>query len=162
VPPSPVPGAPTGKIVPTTFVVVVVAGTVVVVVPGTVVVVVGGTVVVVVGGTVVVVVGGTVVVVVGGTVVVVVGGGVAQMVPIVGRRIALSWSVTGPDCAMTRPTTLAPVSTITEVSARIVPEKIVEVPSVAVLPTCQKTLQAWALPARTTELFDAVIKVESD
>ena len=42
----------------------------------------------------------------------------------------------------------------------IVPRKVEPVPSVAELPTCQKTLQAWAPLIRLTLLADAVVSVE--
>jgi len=71
-------------------------------------------VVVVVGGNVVVVV---VVVVVGGVVVVVVGGTARQ----VGTVMVLPLRVTAPVCAWTRPFTVAPVLSVAEVNARIVP-----------------------------------------
>jgi len=38
----------------------------------------------------------------------------------------------------------APVVAVMEVRARMLPRKLELVPSVAELPTCQKTLQAWA------------------
>jgi hypothetical protein len=41
----------------------------------------------------------------------------------------------------------------------MVPAKSVPVPSVAKLPTCQKTLSAWAPLTRETMLSDAVTKV---
>jgi hypothetical protein len=50
--------------------------------------------------------------------------------------------------------------TVIDVSARIVPRKVEPVPRVAELPTCQKTLQAWAPLMRLTLLADAVISVE--
>ena len=53
-------------------------------------------------------------------------------------------SVTAPLRASTRPSTVAPVVSVMLVSARIVPRKLEPVPSVAELPTCQKTLQACA------------------
>ena len=141
-----------------TVVVVVVAGTVVVVVVGTVVVVVVGTVVVVVVvGTVVVVVVvvGTVVVVVGTVVVVVV---LAQE----GTLIVLSSKVTAPLRARTRPVTDAPVSSVAEVRAMMVPTKsVVSVPRVAELPTCQNTLHACTPPVNRTDAgpVDPVVRV---
>ena len=69
-------------------------------------------------------------------------------------------SVTAPFRASTRPSTVAPVVTVMLVSARIVPRKLEPVPSVAELPTCQKTLQAWAPLIRFTWLADAVVSVE--
>ena len=159
-----------------TVVVVVVGGTVVVVVAGTVVVVVGtGTVVVVVGtvvvvvvvvGTVVVVVG-TVVVVVGTVVVVVVvvAGTVVVVVVVLaqeGTLIVLSSKVTAPLRARTRPVTDAPVSSVAEVRAMMVPTKsVVSVPRVAELPTCQNTLHACTPPVNRTDAgpVDPVVRV---
>ena len=46
------------------------------------------------------------------------------------------------------------------VSAITVPTKLVPVPRVAELPTCQYTLQAWAPPMSATVLLLAVIRVE--
>jgi hypothetical protein len=68
--------------------------------------------------------------------------------------------VTAPFLAMTRPATTVPVCTDTEVNAITVPMKLVLVPSVAELPTCQNTLQAWAPLIRETVAFEAVIKVD--
>jgi hypothetical protein len=148
-----------------TVVVVVVAGTVVVVVVvGTVVVVVVGTVVVVVvvGTVVVVVVVGTVVVVVG-TVVVVVGTVVVVVVLAQeGTLIVLSSKVTAPLRARTRPVTDAPVSSVAEVRAMMVPTKsVVSVPRVAELPTCQNTLHACTPPVNRTDAgpVDPVVRV---
>ena len=42
----------------------------------------------------------------------------------------------------------------------MVPSKVEPVPSVAELPTCQKTLQAWAPLMRLTVLPEAVMSVE--
>ena len=155
-----------------TVVVVVVGGTVVVVVVGTVVVVVVvvvGTVVVVVGtvvvvvGTVVVVVGTVVVVV--GTVVVVVAGTVVVVVVVLaqeGTLIVLSSKVTSPLRARTRPVTDAPVSSVAEVRAMMVPTKsVVSVPRVAELPTCQNTLHACTPPVNRTDAgpVDPVVRV---
>jgi hypothetical protein len=53
-------------------------------------------------------------------------------------------SVTAPFRANTRPSTVAPVVTVMLVNAIKVPRKVEPVPSVAELPTCQKTLQDWA------------------
>ena len=89
-------------------------------------------------------------------VVVVGGGGVRQ----VDRLTVLSSSVTAPLMAWSRPFTTAPVLSVIEAEARIVPMKLVDVPSVAELPTSQKTLQAWAPFSRTTEADDAVVSVE--
>jgi hypothetical protein len=58
--------------------------------------------------------------------------------------IVLVSSVTAPFWANTRPSTVTPVVTVISVNARMVPRKVEPVPSVAELPTCQKTLQDWA------------------
>ncbi len=55
---------------------------------------------------------------------------------------------------------VVPVCTVAEVSARMLPTKVVLVPSVAELPTCQNTLQAWAPLIRLTVLLGAVISVD--
>lgn len=115
------------------------------------VVVIGGVVVVVVGGAVVVVV-----VVVGGGVVVDVGGGVTQL----GRVMTLLSRLTCPLRASTRPFTVVPVCTEMEVNAMMVPTKVVLVPRVAELPTCQNTLHGEAPLIRATVLPDAVINVD--
>lgn len=116
VPPSPVFGAPTGMMVGLAGSVVVVrrfAGAFVPVVTGFVVVVVGVVVVV-----------------------------VAAAAAHVGTFTVLLLRVTAPVCASNRPCTLAPLFKVTDVCARIVPTNDVVVPSVAELPTCQKTLHA--------------------
>jgi hypothetical protein len=59
--------------------------------------------------------------------------GVAQT----GRVIVLVSSVTAPSRASTRPEITAPVVTVTDVRARMLPVKEEFVPSVAELPTCQ-------------------------
>lgn len=98
-------------------------------------------------------------------VVVVVGAAVVVVVAVVkaaqvGTVMRLSSSVTAPVCASSRPSTLAPVFSVIEADARIVPTNEVVLPSVAELPTCQKTLQACAPPSRTTDAPDAVVRVE--
>jgi hypothetical protein len=60
----------------------------------------------------------------------------------VGTVIVLSSIVTAPPSARTRPFTVAPVFSVIDVEARIDPAKLVVVPSVAELPTCQNTLHA--------------------
>jgi hypothetical protein len=161
-------GAP-GTVVPGDVVEVVDPGDVVEVVdPGDVVVVVdpGDVVVVVDPGDVVVVVdpGDVVVVVDPGDVVVVVDpGDVVVVVPVVLHAdsvMVLSSRLTWPFLANTRPFTLAPVCTVAEVNAKMLPTNVVSVPSVAELPTCQKTLHAWAPPMSLTVLFDEVIRVD--
>ena len=97
------------------------------------------------GGT---VIGGTVI---GGTI-----GGVAH----VGLVIVLVSRLTWPLRASTRPATVVPVCTVAEVNAMTLPTKVVLVPSVAELPTCQNTLHGCAPLMRATVLFDAVISVD--
>ncbi len=53
-------------------------------------------------------------------------------------------SVTAAVRARSLPSTVAPVFAVIDARARIVPSKLVVVPSVAELPTCQKTLHAEA------------------
>jgi hypothetical protein len=60
----------------------------------------------------------------------------------VGTVMVLSSSVTAPVWTCTRPLRVAPVLSVADASASTVPTKVVEVPKVAELPTCQKTLQA--------------------
>ena len=67
--------------------------------------------------------------------------------------------VTAPLRARTRPSIDAPVVTVIDVSARMLPVNAVPVPSVADEPTCQKTLLAWTPPVRTTEVFEPVMRV---
>ncbi|HQU25873.1 MAG TPA: hypothetical protein PLS29_02445, partial [Acidimicrobiales bacterium] len=103
----------------------------------------------------VVVVVGDVVVVVGDVVVVV--GDVEQT----GTVTWLSSRVTAPFRARTRPLTVAPVSSVTDVRASTVPAKLVVVPRVAELPTCQNTLHAWAPFSKTTLAELAVVSVDA-
>ena len=112
-----------------------------------------GAVAVVVGA---VVVAGAVVVVAAVVVAGVVATGVAQL----GFVIVSVSSVTAPFRASTRPSTVTPVVTVMLVKARIVPRNVEPVPSVAELPTCQKTLQDWAPLIRLTVLADAVVSEE--
>jgi hypothetical protein len=74
--------------------------------------------------------------------------------------IVSSSRVTAPLRASARPATVSPVSTEIDVRARMVPAKPEFVPSVAELPTCQKTLQAWAPSVRVTLLAESVMSVE--
>lgn len=69
--------------------------------------------------------------------------------------------LTWPLRASARPSMVVPVATVIEVRARMLPTKVELVPSVAELPTCQKTLQAWAPPMRLTWLPDPVMRVEA-
>jgi len=112
-------------------------------------------------------VGGAVVVVVevaaadvllAGTVVVVVGAVVGAVVVVVvvdtthvdGLVIVSLMRVTAAVFAITRPVTVTPDVTVTEVDAMTVPDNALPLPRVAELPTCQKTLHAWAPLVRTT------------
>jgi hypothetical protein len=63
--------------------------------------------------------------------------------------------------ASARPSTSAPVWTVIDVRARMVPLKLEAVPKVAELPTCQKTLQALAPLIRMMLLAESVIRVEA-
>ena len=56
---------------------------------------------------------------------------------------------------------MAPVFSVIDVRARIVPLKLVVVPSVAELPTFQKTLHAEAPLTSFTWLADAVMSVDA-
>ncbi len=67
-----------------------------------------------------------------------VGGAISQP----GWEIVLESNVTAPSLASRRPWMVAPVVAVIEVCAMIVPTKLVAVPRVAELPTCQNTLQA--------------------
>jgi hypothetical protein len=75
--------------------------------------------------------------------------------------MVLSSRVTAPLRASARPEMVAPVVAEIDVRARMLPAKVELVPSVAELPTCQKTLHAWAPPVRLTSLADAVMRVEA-
>jgi hypothetical protein len=85
---------------------------------------------------------------------------VTEVAKQVGTVMVLSLSVTAPVWACTRPLRVAPVLSVAEASARIVPTNAVDVPKVAELPTCQKTLQACAPPSSVTALPDAVTRDE--
>ena len=79
------------------------------------------------------------------------------------QRAALMLSliiVTAPLRANARPSTMTPLLIVIDCMARMTPEKLVVVPSVAELPTCQKTLHACAPLMRFTLLADAVVSVE--
>ena len=117
--------------------------------------------VVVVGGIVVVVVGGIVVVVVAGTTAPpgTVGGVVSGDRQDAGVNALLS-NVTAPVRASARPRTLAPVVTVIDAWARMVPTNDDPVPRVAELPTIQCTRHACAPLISTTALLDAVVSVK--
>src|SRR6185436_10218321 len=74
--------------------------------------------------------------------------------------IVLESKVTAPFRANSLPSTAAPVVTVMEVKARMLPLKTEVVPSVAELPTCQKTLAALAPPLRITWRPTVVVSVE--
>ena len=84
------------------------------------------------------------------------GGGASEHV---GTVIVFVSIVTAPFRASARPVMVALVSRVIDVVAMIVPAKLVVVPSVAELPTCQNTLQAWAPFSRATVLDVAVVSV---
>ena len=67
--------------------------------------------------------------------------------------------VTAPVRASVLPTMFTPVVTVIDAIARMFPLKDENVPRVAELPTCQKTLQASAPLMRLTMLADAVVSV---
>ena len=75
--------------------------------------------------------------------------------------IVLVSRVTAPLRASARPSMVAPVVAVIDVRAMMFPRKAVPVPKVAELPTCQKTLHAWAPPIRFTLLFEPVVRVEA-
>jgi len=101
--------------------------------------------------------GGTAVAVAGRTATV--GVGVAPPAAHPAAPMVLVSIVTAPFRASARPDTLAPVVKLMLVSARMFPTKVVVVPTVAELPTCQKTLHGEPpLISRTDELL-AVVSV---
>lgn len=69
-------------------------------------------------------------------------------------------SVTAPLRASSRPSMMALVLAVIEVSARIVPTKVEPTPRVAELPTCQNTLQGRAPLIITIRLSTDVMRVE--
>ncbi len=147
-PPAPVAGVPAGMTA--------VEGDVVVVVEVAAAdVLLAGVVVVVVGAVVAVVVVVVVVVVVGAVVVVV------DTTHVDGLVIVSLMRVTAAVFAITRPVTWTPNVTVTEVDAMTVPENALPLPRVAELPTCQKTLHAWAPLVSTTLLADALLSVDT-
>ena len=75
-----------------------------------------------------------------------------------GVVMVLASRETSPLRARTRPWTVAPESRVAEVSAMMVPTKVLPDASVAELPTCQNTLQAWAPFSNCTTLSDAVTR----
>ncbi len=87
-----------------------------------------------------------------------VGAGVTPAQP--GFKTVTVSRVTAPFRASRRPWIVDPVFAVMLVRARIVPRKTEVVPSVAELPICQKTLQAWAPLIRATRLAGAVVSVD--
>src|SRR5581483_5375157 len=83
----------------------------------------------------------------------------ADVVSQTANKTVLESIVTAPFCASARPERLAPVVSVMLVSARMVPTKVVPVPRVAELPTCQKTLQPLPPLMTRTDAFDAVVSV---
>jgi hypothetical protein len=77
-----------------------------------------------------------------------------------GAVITSSSRVTAPLRASTRPMMVSAVCTVIDVRARMVPTKVELVVRVAELPTCQKTLQAWAPSVRRTVVPVSVMRVE--
>ena len=71
----------------------------------------------------------------------------------------ISSSVTAPVIANSLPPITTPVSAVIEDEARIFPRKVVLVPKVAELPTCQKIFAAWAPFSATTAEALAVVSV---
>lgn len=104
--------------------------------------------------------------VVGGTaVVVVVAVGTVVVVVVVGRAhrglvTVLESKVVAPFRASNRRSKVAFVFALIEVNARMVPTNLEPTPSVEELPTCQKTLQAWAPLASVTPLLVEVMSVD--
>ena len=86
--------------------------------------------------------------------------GVGVVAQFAAVKVSLS-KVTAPLRASARPCTSAPVCTAIDVNAMIVPLNEDVVPSVAELPTCQNTWQAWAPLMTLTWLAEAVISVEA-
>jgi hypothetical protein len=70
------------------------------------------------------------------------------------------FNVTAPLRARARPWTVTLRFTVIEVRARMFPTKVEPVPSVAELPTCQKTLPSCAPLTNVTVLLDPVMSVE--
>ena len=68
--------------------------------------------------------------------------------------------VTAPFRARTRPLTVTPLLSVTDVRTKIVPTNVDPDPSVAELVTCQKTLQGEPPLMNETVLDDAVMKSE--
>ena len=76
-----------------------------------------------------------------------------------GVLIVLLNNVTAPFRAKALPFRTAPVPSEMDESARIFPEKEALVPTVAELPTCQKTFEGWAPFIKDTTLLVAAVSV---
>ena len=81
--------------------------------------------------------------------------------PVVGLVMVLLSRVTAAVRARTRPSMVTPVVTVIDANAITVPRIVEWVPSVAELPTCQKTLPACAPLIRFTPLAEAVMRVDA-
>ena len=90
------------------------------------------------------------------------GTGVPVVPPHAEMETVLESIVTEPFCARSLPSTVAPATRVMLVSAKIFPTKLVVVPSVAELPTCQKTLHGAAPLISTTDEPLAVVRVLPD
>src|ERR1041384_4446537 len=77
------------------------------------------------------------------------------------RVMVLESKVTAPFRANSLPSTAAPVVTVMEVNARMLPLKTEVVPKVAELPTCQKILAAFAPSLKITWRPVVVVKVDA-
>ena len=75
--------------------------------------------------------------------------------------MVLESMVTAAIRANARPSKVAPVVSVMDWSAMMVPENTEVVPIVAEVPTCQKMLKAWAPPARMTWRPEVVVSVEA-
>src|SRR5687768_1285180 len=81
----------------------------------------------------------------------------------VGSTTLLALTVTDPavfEPPRRRPTICEPLFTVIDVAARMLPLKIVVVSSVADVPTCQKTFEAFAPPVRITCAPGPVVSVD--
>src|SRR5665213_838095 len=78
-----------------------------------------------------------------------------------GAVTVFSYNVTAPFLANARPSRVAPSLIVIEVSASMFPLKSEDVPSVAELPTCQKTLAACAPLVRITLQPVVVMSVDT-
>ena len=79
----------------------------------------------------------------------------------VGITTLLAASVTAPIRAKALPFSAAPVLRVIDWFAMIVPLNVEVVPSVAELPTCQKTFVDFAPPLRITDRPDVVVRVDA-